>query len=118
MPILKHLRVSIENARTKYDEFDDKQSRDQSTMTCVQSCFEVGHDQQFKIVLTTLPGFVWAGGSNGLIVTIDFDEGTKVSLLEPELPSYLILVSLTAALPTPPQKLQRHPAPSLVHLAF
>jgi hypothetical protein len=77
MPVLNHLRVSIENATTRYNEFDDKKSYDHSTVNCIQTCLEVEHNQQFKIVLSPLPDFAW-GGANGFIVTIDFDEGTKV----------------------------------------
>jgi hypothetical protein len=46
-------------------------------VNCIQTCLEVEHNQQFKIVLSPLPDFAW-GGANGFIVTIDFDEGTKV----------------------------------------
>lgn len=78
MPVLDRLRVSIENAVAGgYNEFDDRRSFDQSSVDCIQTCLEVEHDQEFKIVLYPLPGFVWAG-ANGFIVTIDFDEGIEV----------------------------------------
>lgn len=77
MPVLSHLRVSIENTTTKYKEFDDTRSLGRSTVNCVQTCLGVEHNQQFSIVLRPLPGFTW-NGANGFIVTIDFDEGTQV----------------------------------------
>ena len=80
MAVLNEFQVTIENATTltEYEEFDDQKSRDQNTVTCIQTCLEVGHDEQFQIGLSTLQGFAWIGGANGLIITVDFDEGAKV----------------------------------------
>jgi hypothetical protein len=94
MPVLDRLRVSIENAMTgRYDEFDDRRSFDQSSVDCIQTCLEVEHNQQFKIVLRPLPGFAWAG-ANGFIVTIDFDQGIEVREWPIHTPWDLSLVSL------------------------
>ena len=80
MAVLNHLRVSIENATTgiRYKGFDDRQSARDSTVRSHQSCIEVEHSERFRIAITVLRGFVWIQGSNGLIVTLDFDEGAQV----------------------------------------
>ena len=80
MAVLNNLRVSIENAATgiRYKGFDDIQSDKHSSVINWESCIEVEHNQRFRIAITVLQGFVWVGASNGLIVTLDFDEGAQV----------------------------------------